>query len=88
MKPGVSTTRQVASAARAVADDTPTTEEVRAAVSRGVGGDWFDRWYAETRRQAWDEGFDAGHYMDNEPHECGCRDNPYSLPSGKGADRG
>lgn len=29
-----------------MADYTPTTEEVRAAASRAIGSDWFDRWLA------------------------------------------
>jgi hypothetical protein len=25
----------------------------------------------------WEEGFDAGHYTENENHECDCKVNPY-----------
>lgn len=33
----------------------PSTEEVRAAASRGIGGDWFDRWLARYRESVIDE---------------------------------
>lgn len=37
------------------------------------------------RADAWDEGFDSGHYAaDWESRDCGCRDNPYRVtPKGQ-----
>lgn len=57
-------------------EDTPTTEEVRLdyrerRVSRGEA---FDRWLAEVKAQAWEEGFHAKWYDYSEKPEQG---NPY-----------
>jgi hypothetical protein len=40
----------------------------------------------KVRAEAWDEGFDSGHYVnDQESRDCECRVNPYRE---EGADRG
>lgn len=31
----------------------------------------------EIREDAWDEGFNFGHYIAGEKQECDCRENPY-----------
>lgn len=38
---------------------------------------FFD-WLQKVRAEAFDEGFDQGHYVnDSEDRDCGCRENPY-----------
>jgi hypothetical protein len=38
----------------------------------------FDRWLRKVKADAYDEGFDQGHYVnDSEDRDCGCRENPY-----------
>ena len=68
---------------------TPSTRRVRAAYVHGVGGStWyegkaeslqkdFDRWLAEVKAEAWEEGYDSGavrNYMDSPA-------NPYRQES-------
>jgi hypothetical protein len=63
-----------------VSDYTPTTGDVRARYVRDHGAhfvsDWaeFDRWLAEVKAQAWEEGFHAKWYDYSEKPEQG---NPY-----------
>jgi hypothetical protein len=71
-----------------VSDYTPTTGDVRARYVRDHGAhfvsDWaeFDRWLAEVKAEAWEEGFDAGE-RDVHEHELthwddsDCIQNPY-----------
>lgn len=52
-------------------DYTPTTEEVRERFMREMPlGDEFDRWLAQERAKAWNEGFDYAehHYYDKNPY--------------------
>jgi hypothetical protein len=38
----------------------------------------FDAWLRSVKADAWDEGFDSGHYAaDWESRDCDCRKNPY-----------
>lgn len=44
-----------------MSEHTPTTEEVRTAwYQLTINVDSFDRWLAEVKAEAWDEGWDAG----------------------------
>jgi len=59
---------------------TPTTEEVRKAWADWVTTDWlateqFDRWLAEVKAQAWEEGYDDGYVDGSCDRERA--DNPY-----------
>ncbi len=72
-----------------MSDWTPSTEQVRSHYVFNQSNQWdpergeaFDRWLTEHDRQvaerAWDEGYNAGHYVETEKHECDCpRANPY-----------
>lgn len=41
-------------------------------------GEEFDAWLQSVKADAWDEGFDSGHYAaDWESRDCDCRANPY-----------
>ena len=45
----------------------------------GIHFDEFDRWLQTVKAEAWDEGFDSGHYVnDDESRDCDCRNNPYT----------
>lgn len=67
-----------------MSDWNPTTEDIRNDFARdGMKyADMFDRWLAEVKAQAWDEGFDAGE-RDVFEHELthwddsDCIQNPY-----------
>lgn len=78
-----------------MSDYTPSTEDVRARyhlagvsdttpqflidAGRKVCYDEFDRWLRAVKAEAWNEGFDSGHYVnDEESRDCDCRHNPYT----------
>lgn len=71
-----------------MSDYTPSTEEVRGRHNanamletktwRAVDAE-FDRWLRAVKAESWDEGFDSGHYVnDDESRDCDCRNNPYT----------
>ena len=57
-----------------MSDYTPTTEEVRTLV-QGASADEFDRWLAEVKAQAWEEGYEQSDSDDysGQPNSA----NPY-----------
>lgn len=68
----------------------PTTDEVRAAYVDGAGfyrdvaGDWFDRWLAQVKADAWDEGYSKGRVdCEIRPYILSAPHNPYRTGDGQ-----
>lgn len=73
-------------------DYTPSTDEVRNEYIDTANPSWldeeigreFDRWLQHVKAEAWNEGFESGHYVnEEESRDCGCRNNPYKKENNK-----
>ncbi len=53
-------------------------QPVELLAERIIESDWLAEHDRQVAERAWDEGFDSGHYVnDQEPRDCDCRVNPY-----------
>jgi len=83
-----------------MSDYTPTTEEVRNFIPNDssvwvfIAGEWqhttregFDRWLAEVKAQAWEEGKNSVGYEHHNPNRCELVIRYYDNPYREGADK-